>query len=382
VFAYHCDHTRQVTTLHDSAHRTENDGNRFVFDVHSPYLPNQEATWGLPDEEIEELRLTDNGRGNYNRAMEKLLPGMVDPVASDSYLAESYNQSQVYDTRHVFPYLTDYLHDIRRSDTIGYFGANIELLDLLSKFLAEIDYRGTILLDNHLIASATPFNPAKLPVKFQIVGTDSLLSQSDIFIFDVALMHLLNSNGTKDTASLIASEKAEDFREQLADVFYRTVAYERDRLLSDKNLARQFLLIGAHATWFEGVVLNAIGTTLTPYSTHVRQGFVLKSPPPLPRRFVLRIPLPSAPERLLNLFHRAPAIDRTGMARHYSVQGKLSLRGRDYRSARRYFYKALLIQPFYLKNLRRLVLAYLWGLREIYIQYKTFRHAPGTKVRT
>jgi hypothetical protein len=369
VFAYHCDHTRQVTALHDSAHRTENDGNRFVFDVHLPYLPHQEASWGLPAEDIEEIRLTVDSRGNYNQAMEKLLPGMVEPVASDYYLESSYDQSQVYDNLHMFPYLADYLTDIRRSDTIGYFGANIELLALLDKFLADIDFRGTILLNGNLLASAYPSDPPKLSGNCRILDTESLLAESDVFVFDIALMHLLSQNDYCDTRSLIASEKAEDFREKVADTFYRTVAYERTRLSSDTNQGRQFLLIGAHATWFEGVALQALGTTLTPYSTHVRQGFVLP------------IPQPSIVKRLLSHFHRAPAVDRTGMARHYSAQGKLSLRGRDYRSARRYFYRALRYQPFYGKNLRRLVLAYLWGLREIYVQYKTFRQAPGTKAR-
>jgi hypothetical protein len=366
--------------MHDSAHRTENDQKRFIYDVHSPYLPNQEASWGLPDDEIEELRLTNECCGHYDRAMENLLPGMVEPVVSDSYWDESFDQSQVYDNLHTFPYLADYLNDIRCSDTIGYFGANVELLDLLGKFLAEFDYRGTILLDHDLMALAYPHGLPKLSGNYRIVDRQSLLAQSDIYVFDIALMPLLSSDEAKDTASLIASEKADDFREKLADSFYQTVAHERSRLSSASNRERQFLLVGAHNTWFEGVVLKAIGTTVTPYSTHVRQGFASIIPrSSAQNRTIGRLIqwLWSVDKRIQSIW----SVDRSGMARHYSVQGKLSLRARDYKKAQQYFLKALLSNPFYVKNLRRLVLARFWGAREVYVQYKTFRQAPGTQKR-
>ena len=368
VFAYHCDHTRQITPLHDSTHRTENDGNRFVHDVHSPYLPQQQASWGLPHDRVEEIRMTEDCRSKYNRSLESLLPGMLAPVASDSYTEEFYDQSQVYDNLHVFPYLADYLHDLPRSNTIGYFGANIDLLGLLGKFLAQNDYRGTILTDDTLLASTDLSANRKLSKHYRRVDTESILAQSDIFIFDIALMHLLGPKDIDTTSSLVASEKAEEFREKLTEIFYRSVAYERKRLSSDTFQSRQFLLIGAHATWFEGVALKAMGTTMTPYNTHVRQGYV-------------RVLPESNLKRLLNFIHGTLAVDRSGMARHYSLQGKLSLRGEDYKKARQYFYRAFRCQPFYGKNLRRLLLARFWGLREIYVRYKTFKQAPGTKVR-
>jgi hypothetical protein len=368
VFAYHCDHTRQVTAMHDSAQRTENDSKRFIYDVNSPYLLNQAETWGLKHEDIEETRLTSETCSTYGQALEKLLPGMAEPVAWDSYLDESYDQSQIYDNSHVFPYLADYLIDIDRSSTIGYFGGNVELLDLLHKFLSKIGHRGTVLVDSDLMACAFPDRSPRLPENFRLEVAERLLAQSDVYVFDIALMHLQSPSNAKDLASLITCQQAEDFKEKLANFFYRTVAYERNRLLSKTNLERQFLLIGAHATWFERIVLKAMGTTVTPYSSHVRQGFASKTPQSSVSRW-----------SFARRFRRQPFVDKSGLARHFSREGKRSLRFRDYRKAQQYFYKALCLQPLYGKNLRRLLLAYLWGLRRLYTRYKTRRQTSYAK---
>ena len=362
VFAYHCDHTRQVTAMHDSAHRTKNDSKRFIYNVDSSYLPIQAETWGLPHEELEELRLTDERCGTYIHALEKLLPGMTEPVAWDSYLDESYDQSQIYDNFHMFPFLADYLNDIRSSDAIGYFGANLEFLSLLDKFFIEIGYRGIVLVDSGLIASAFADRSPMLPESCRLMNIGELFAQSDIFVFDVGLMHLRRIVTGRDTASLTAAQEADVFREKLADAFFRCVAYERKRLLSKSNLERQFLLIGAQHTWFEAVALKAIGTTVTPYGTHVRQGFAHK------------IPQTSAWKRpFTQWFLRGSSVDRIGFAKYLSRLGRGHLRAGDYQNAQQYFYKAFCCQPFYGKNLRRLLLAYLWGLRKMYVHYKTNR---------
>lgn len=60
----------------------------------------------------------------------------------------------------------------------------------------------------------------------------------------------------------------------------------------------------------------------------------------------------------------------TDYARHFTRQGKHYLREGNYEAARRYFRLAYSIQPFSGKNLRRLALSYLPGIREFYIYHK------------
>jgi hypothetical protein len=370
VFAYHCDHTRQVTAMHDSAHRTENDQKRFIYEVRSPYLPAQEDSWGIPGQELEELGLTDECRGNYSRAMEKLLPGMVEPVASDSYLDESYDQSQVYDNFHVLPFLADYLLDSGHSETVGYFGGNVELLNLLQKFRSNLGCRGAILVDRELIASALPHCSFKLSESCQVLDRETLLSQADVYIFDAGLTHLQSNLAATNIKALIDAQISHDFRIMLAYAFYRTVTYARKWSSSGANLEKQFLLIAAQNTWFEKIVLSAIGTTVTPYSTHVRQGFALR----VPRRSIRK-------GLFSTLFQRDSTLDKTAFAKQLSRRGRSHLRAGEYEKAQKFFLQAFCCCPFDRKNLGRLLLAHFWGLRKLYAQHKTTGQVSGAKVK-
>ncbi len=57
VFGYHCDHTR-VAAANNKGRKTKmNDQDRYIWNVSTPYLPEQAENWGWPDVEIEEVRL-------------------------------------------------------------------------------------------------------------------------------------------------------------------------------------------------------------------------------------------------------------------------------------------------------------------------------------
>jgi hypothetical protein len=368
VFAYHCDHTRQVTAMHDSAQRTENSQKRFIYEVRTPYLPNQESSWGLPGESIEELRLTHEWRGSYDRSMESILPGMGKPVAFDSYLDESYDQSQVYDNFHVMPFLADCINDTARSATVGYFGGNVELVELLQKYLNDVGRSGKVLVERELIASAFRHLPIKLPENCRVSDTPTLLAHADIVIFDAGIMHLGTDPTGTDTRTLIDAEIADDFRANLTSTFYQAIILVRKRSSPGSKFEKQFLLIGAHHTWFEKLVLAMIGTTVTPYGTHIRQGFALK------------IPQRSTRRGLLGLIRRDPGTDTFTVAKTLSRIGRKYLRAGNYQQAQRILYMAFRCRPLYGKNLGRLVLAHLWGLRKLYAQHRTRAQVSGARI--
>lgn len=277
VFAYHCDHTRQATFLH-SKQRTENDEDLFVFRVTSPYIYSQAETWGIPSEEIEEISLSVNYLEQFTNALEESLPGLSEPLTTDFCISESYNHGQIYDTRHMFPFLAGHLCTLSPLAKFGYFGQNIELLSLMSNFLKKFGHRGHILIAQELLpktSSETGFlsNVMVLP------DNESVIEQADIFIFDTGMMHFPQYTDSHGISFPQPSERAEKFQKILTNAFLRCVEMERRQLLR-KEKPRKFLLVGSQHTWFEGLTLVYINITLTPYSSHVRHGYLgsLKSP--------------------------------------------------------------------------------------------------------
>lgn len=201
VFAYHCQHTLQYSFLH-SEHRTENDQNRFVYNIASPFLNDQPETWGIPDEEVEEIRLTDQHCRDFVTALEDLLPGLRDAMILDVFSADSYNHGQIYDTFHMLPFLSNHLNNVPSFHKIGYFGGNIELLHLMSRFLNRLNHKGHILISSEFIDY---LQKQSLPERCVKLDEENLLKQSDIFIFDVGMMHfpqVINEYGISVPISL------------------------------------------------------------------------------------------------------------------------------------------------------------------------------------
>lgn len=273
VFAYHCDHTRQSTFLHNVHQRTMNDEKCFVYNVSSPFLPHQEETWGIPNEEIEEISLTDEYFMQFINILESLLPGLSESTILDIFTPESYNHGQIYDNLHILPFLSDHLTNISPLSDIGYFGGNVELLQLISKFLSEHGHKRRLLVNQELITTTYP-NSTPLPDRCLPLDDKSIIEQSNIFIFDVAMMQfpkIINENGISFPKP---SREIDDFIEKLKTSFRRCAESEVRQLHSAEKIPRKFLLISSQNTWFEGFASAFISTILTPYSTHVRHGYI------------------------------------------------------------------------------------------------------------
>lgn len=272
VFAYHCDHTRQITFMH-SAQKTENDHNYFIYDVTSPFIPDQAETWGLPHEEIEEIRFPDKTHMRFDNILEDILPGSAVATTSDIYSDESFNHSLNYDNHHVFPFLASHLNTIQPSANIGYVGGNVEALRLISKLFEKSGHVGRVLVNRKLIRAALSMKQI-LSDRCVLVGDKRLFKQSDIFIFDAAMMHFPQVKNSAGISFPASSKEADNFVKNLQISFLRCVETERKRLQSEKNEPRKFLLIASQHTWFEGFASSLIEPVLSPFSTHVRHGYI------------------------------------------------------------------------------------------------------------
>jgi hypothetical protein len=289
VFAYHCDHTRQATFLH-SMQMIHNDSTHFVYGVTSPFLADQERTWGIPDREIEEIRLADGTNMLFANILEDILPGLSEAATSEIFLDESYNHGLNYDTPHVFSYLTNHLKTISPHADVGYFGGNLEALQLMSKFFDESGHKGRLLVNRELIKAADR-EKRLLPEQCVVVEDRRLCEQADIFIFDAAMMHFPQARNAAGMSIPAPTKQAGNFVKNLQSSFLRCVESEARSVYSKKNMPRKFILVGSPHTWFEGFASLSIETTLTPFSTHIRHGYIrsLQSPYSLRSRLTRQI---------------------------------------------------------------------------------------------
>ena len=277
VFAYHCDHTRHGTLL-QNPNAIINDLKRFVLDVHSPFLPQQSENWGIPDETIDEISL-DNNCNSFSDIVKDLLPETFEPMTLDFNFEESYNHGQIYDNYHVFPFLANHLVNIPSSVNIGYFGGNIDLLILITKFLKKNNHTGRILVDrklftyhNNSVEQCKPFNNI-----CKLSNREELLEDSDLFIFDCAMMHLPQFTNSQGIPFPKPSPATAYFNKELLNSLIASVSVAIKLQRTSSIMPRKFVSVGIQNTWLEGITREFIDYSNTAYCTHVMSGYIKKN---------------------------------------------------------------------------------------------------------
>src|SRR5581483_10805750 len=114
--------------------------------ITAPDLPDQAADWGLPDEPIEELRLSGTGASVYVKAMADVLPQRDQaPQYESRFYDESFDELD-YPPEHVLPYLCDLFAALPRSSKLAYFGARPAMFDLVCRGWSALGFGNPILL--------------------------------------------------------------------------------------------------------------------------------------------------------------------------------------------------------------------------------------------
>ncbi len=257
VFGYHCDHTRQVTPAHrkDSV---SNDIKTFVDDVDLPFVPEQANTWGLADVEVEEVRLNHGRDRAYLAGISaSILTPQLLPTHS-AYVADTYNKV-TYSASHVLPFLADIFVNAPPRTSIGWVGSNPELHRMFATIWKKID------AEARLVA----FEPQSDLYGLKLSGDhaaslEELNSQVDAVIFDYNAV-----------SAGIEQSKSEKMLDGIRSAFIQLVDMEQERL-STGRLPRRFVAVNAIHNSFESMTNHLLHTARTPFSSRIRQGFVVK----------------------------------------------------------------------------------------------------------
>jgi hypothetical protein len=181
VFGYHCDHTR-VAAANNKGRKTKmNDQDRYIWNVATPYLPEQAENWGWPDTEIEEIKLDrDTPYERYVAGLDKALEPTPNTIAQTSVDWHLFNDL-TYDVPHTLPFVCDQVLTYPKNSTLMVVGTRPEFL---TRFLAAwqgMGFTGPILV---------PRECANLPADQPGIETGrfaDLVKRTDMFIFEFGL---------------------------------------------------------------------------------------------------------------------------------------------------------------------------------------------------
>lgn len=252
IFAYHCDHTRQVTPAH-RAGRQENDVGRFVTNVARADIPEQRDIWGLAGEEIESFTLADAPSRRF-ADITRAAVGEAAPLPYECLYAEQSYDKVGYDARHVLPFLVDLLISAPRTTRLAWIGAQGELLHRFAKTWVSLGFTNPILL-----AEAYRDQSCPTPDGTAFAPKDAMIDCADIFLFDFGGEY--QSDPTDNSSDPI-----------LGEMLFAVRGAETVRLEKQKARRR---VIGVNVVHnrYERVFAGVVAAAATPFATRVRHGF-------------------------------------------------------------------------------------------------------------
>jgi hypothetical protein len=264
VFGYHCDHTRQVTPMH-GANRVENSLDEFVHGVVMSEKTIQAEKWGCAGDEIEEIRLSHTRNICYLDAIKAVIKNEMASPTYARYTQESYD-SVTYDARHVLPFLADIFVNAAPGTKIAWVGGSREMFMAFSSFWDEMQFGGELQVERTFAGKLR----GEEILSARVADLDYLLREGDAFVFDFAL------NDSKSTALSGYPFTKQSGSEYLSirSMFLDVVAEERRRLVAGQPL-RRLVCINAIHNCFEDLVRSTVGVARTPFSSRIRQGFIL-----------------------------------------------------------------------------------------------------------
>ncbi len=250
LLGYHCDHTRQVTPAHRND-SVSNDHVAFVDRVVCAEAREQEASWGCPDDEIEEFRLSDAPGSAYLRALRSVIrEEMQQPTVAD-YLPGSFD-SETYDPRHILPFLADIFVSAPPSVRLAWIGQGENLLSLFAELWHDLGREPLLVCDDR----AAEFGQSSDLVR--ISSPEEIAETADAIVFAYDPSNQTAASGT------MAS-------------FVKLVLAEQARIAAGED-PRRFVGVNAIHTRFERLFAEFVGATKTPFSTRIRHGFVRPRP--------------------------------------------------------------------------------------------------------
>lgn len=275
LFGYHCEHTRDAGVAHASG-GLQNDADKWVFSVETPYLPGQRESWGAPDEVIEEVSLAGAGRGGWLAELARVLPPPQTPYIESWARPEDYNTGLLYDDGRALVHLADILQHARPGASVAYVGTKQALCARIAAMVgqrppARLLYAEATLEGVGPVAAAEP------------CSIERIAESADIVVFDVGVDAGASRReapartpvgGNPVGGNPVGGNRA-DPSERLMLCADRWISLEHERLRRSKaEVPRTVVVLGSQNTRFETFFIRNFSLKLTPFACHLRHGIV------------------------------------------------------------------------------------------------------------
>ncbi|SJZ42540.1 hypothetical protein SAMN02745126_01008 [Enhydrobacter aerosaccus] len=264
VFGYHCDHTRVAAANNKGRQTKMNDQDRFIWDVSTPYLPDQAENWGWPEMEIEEIRLDrDTAFERFSAGISAALEPAAEPYRTTNLEWHLYNDL-TYDLPHTLPFVCDQVLTYPRNSALMFVGTRPDFLSRFAVAWRAMGFTGPILVPRECEGlpldtpgvEAGPFN--------------DLLRRTDMFIFEfgVATQGINEPVRTGRILEAIDEKRLKGVER----LFRQAAAREEETRPAHRRLSRRFIGVNVIYNRFWPLFTDYISANINPFCGQVLAG--------------------------------------------------------------------------------------------------------------
>jgi hypothetical protein len=268
VFVYHCGHTRVAATNNNGPQTRMNDQDRFIWNVTSPFLPEQADRWGWPDQELEEIRLDrDLAHRRFCAGVSAAISPAREPFRETSIEPHlSYDLS--YDLEHTLPFVCDQVLTYPRSANVAVVGARSEFLGHFAKAWQTMGFSNAILVPNECKSLQLELS------EVERVPYVNLLGRTDIFIFEFGLASQRVGEPVRSGRRPNGYDK--DCLKTVERLFRHAVAVERQTRHKSDVQQRRFIGVNVIYNDYWTMFTDHISANIGPFCGQVLAGYPRK----------------------------------------------------------------------------------------------------------
>lgn len=279
VFGYHCDHTRVAAANNKGRKTTMNDQDRYIWNVSSPYVPEQADDWGWPGVEIEEVRLDrDTAYQRFTAGLDKAISPTTVPFSTTSVEWHLY-EDLTYDLSHTLPFVCDQVLTYPRETSIMVVGTRADFASRFATAWQGMGFAKPVLVPQECGLAVD--DPA-----IEIGRFADLARRADLFIFEFGLA--TQKDGEPVRVGRVPTLADKRHLKTVERLFKQAALTEHKTRPKSRKLPRRFIGINVIYNKFWQLFTDHVGSNINPFCSQVLAGIPLPPPATMREKVILK----------------------------------------------------------------------------------------------